>query len=473
MSKKLVIIGLDCLTPQFLYGDWLDSMPNFKRLRDGSLWGNLVSIVPPITIPAWTSMMTSYDPGMLGIYGFRNRKTYAYEELYVVNSGNVKAKTIWNHLSRNRLRSVLLGVPQTYPPKPLNGVLVADFLTPGKDSVFTYPPELREEIDRVADGEYIIDIKDFRTDEKKELLKQIYVMTERRFKVFRHLLSREDWDFAMMVEMGPDRIHHGFWRFCDPGHRLYVKGNEYEDVIRRYYMYLDEEIGKVLSSIPGDASVIVVSDHGAKGMHGGICINEFFIQEGLLALKEYPKEPAPLKPAMVDWKRTKAWGEGGYYARVFLNVEGREPEGAIPRSEYESFRADVKRRLEGLTDESGKNIGTKVFLPEEIYRTCNNIPPDLIVYLGDLNWRSAGSVGHGRIHLFENDTGPDDANHAQEGVFIWHNRRAEGAPAKRPEGAPSARPDSVGEKISIYDIAPSILDFFSIAVPGDMIGKVL
>lgn len=465
MPKKLVVIGLDCLTPQFLYGDWLDAMPNFKRLLDGSLWGNLVSIVPPITIPAWTSMVTSYDPGMLGIYGFRNRKTYAYEELYVVNSTNVKAKTIWNHLSRNRLRSILVGVPQTYPPKPLNGLLVADFLTPDKNSIFTYPAELREEIDRVADGDYIIDVKDFRTDEKKELLKQIYVMTERRFKVFRHLLSREDWDFAMMVEMGPDRIHHAFWRFCDPAHRLYVKGNEYENVIRDYYIYLDEEVGKVLSSIPRDTSVIIVSDHGAKAMHGGICINEFFIREGLLNLKEYPKEPTSLKPGMVDWKKTRVWGEGGYYARVFLNVEGREPEGAVPRTEYESFRADVKKKLEGLTDESGRNIGTRVFFPEEIYRTCNNIPPDLVVYLGDLNWRSVGSVGHKRIHVFQNDTGPDDANHAQEGVFAWYNRKGDGAPSK-----PS---NPAGGKISIYDIAPSILDFFSIEVPDDMIGKVL
>ncbi|MDI6809294.1 MAG: alkaline phosphatase family protein [Candidatus Eisenbacteria bacterium] len=465
MPNKLAVIGLDCLTPQLFYGDWLADMPNFKRLLDGSLSGNMVSIVPPITIPAWTCMMTSYDPGMLGIYGFRNRKSYAYEELYVVNSSTVKAKTVWNYLSRNRLRSILLGVPQTYPPRPLNGLLVADFLTPDKDSDFTYPPELRSEIDRVADGEYIIDVKDFRTDKKRELLKQIYTMTERRFKVFRHLLSHEEWDFAMMVEMGPDRIHHGFWRFCDPGHRLYEKGNEYENVIRDYYVYLDQEVGRVLAAIPQDTSVIVVSDHGAKGMHGGICINEFFIQEGLLTLKDYPKEPTSLKAGIVDWKKTKAWGEGGYYARVFLNVEGREPEGVIPRSELQAFRMSLKKKLEGLTDEKGENIGTRVFFPEEIYRTCNNIPPDLIVYLGDLNWRSAGSVGHNRIHVFENDTGPDDANHAEEGVFAWY---------KRGRGSASSRPSRPGSgKISIFDIAPSILDFFSIDVPDDMIGKVL
>ncbi|HUV35998.1 MAG TPA: alkaline phosphatase family protein [Patescibacteria group bacterium] len=484
MPNKLVVIGLDCLTPQFLYGDWLKEMPNFRRLLGGGLWGNLVSIVPPITIPAWSCMMTSYDPGMLGFYGFRNRKSRAYEELYVVNSGAVKAKTVWNHLSRNRLRSILVGIPQTYPPKPLNGVMVSGFLTPGRDSTFTYPAELALDIDGFSGGEYIIDVKDFRTEEKAALLEQIYTMTERRFRLFRHLLTSEDYDFAMMVEMGPDRIHHAFWRFYDRDHRLYEKGNEFEDVIRRYYLYLDEEVGRVLECLDGDTSVMIVSDHGAKTMHGGICINEFLMNEGVLALKESPSEPTPLRPSMIDWKKTKVWGEGGYYARIFFNVSGREPQGVIQPSELESFRSRLKAKLEALTDDKGNNIGTRVFIPEEIYRECRNIPPDLIVYLGDLDWRSVGSVGYGgRIHVFENDTGPDDANHAQEGVFAWYNRGEKKAGDGRGAEEAAAGGETLpagGETLpagagrySIYDIAPSILDFFSIEVPDDMTGKVL
>ena len=459
MSDKLVVIGLDCLTPQLLYGDWLADMPNFRRLTEGGIWGNLVSIVPPITIPAWSSMMTSYDPGMLGFYGFRNRKSREYEELYVVNSSAVKAKTVWNHLSRNRLRSILVGIPQTYPPKPLNGVMVSGFLTPDSDSPFTYPAELAREIDRLAGGEYIIDVKDFRTDEKSALLDQIYTMTERRFRLFRNLLARGEYDFAMMVEMGPDRIHHAFWRFFDRNHRLYEEGNEFEEVIRRYYLYLDGELGRVLEDLDGETSVMLVSDHGAKTMRGGICINEFLMKEGLLVLKEQPPEPTPLRPSMIDWGKTRVWGEGGYYARIFFNVSGREPEGVIEPSELGSFRDGLKAKLEAIEDDRGNNIGTKVFIPEEIYRECRNIPPDLIVYLGDLDWRSVGGVGYGgRMHLFENDTGPDDANHAQEGIFTWYNQ----GDGKGGEG-----------RYSIYDVAPSILDFFSIEVPGDMIGKVI
>jgi predicted AlkP superfamily phosphohydrolase/phosphomutase len=459
MPKKLVVIGLDCVTPQLFYGPWLSDMPNVKKLLHGGIQANMVSTIPPITVPAWTAMMTSQDPGQLGFYGFRNRKAYDYESLYFATANLVTAKTVWNHLSRNRLRSILLGIPQTYPPKPLNGLMVASFLTPSKDVTYTYPPELARTLDEVADGDYIIDVKDFRTDEKDKLLEQIYTMSRRRFKVFRHLLAHEDWDFAMMVEMGPDRMHHGFWRYCDKEHRLYEPGNPYEDVLHQYYLHMDEEIGRVVDALPADTSVIIVSDHGAKGLEGAICINEYLINEGLLGVKSYPSDITRLKPNMIDWPRTKVWGEGGYYARIFMNVEGREPEGQIPSGEYDAFRKELKEKIESIPNEKGEDIGTRAFYPEEIYKECKNVPPDLIVYFGDLDWRSAGTIGHKTIHIFENDTGPDDANHAQEGIFAWHNRGK----------------DSTGQidKVSIYDIAPSILDFYGIDVPKEMIGKVI
>ncbi len=459
MSERLCVIGLDCVTPQLLFGPWLDEMPNIKRLLEGGIVGNMVSTITPITVPAWMSMMTSQDPGMLGIYGFRNRSSYDYENVFTVNSTYVHAKTVWNYLSRNRKRSIIMGVPLTYPPKPLNGLMVTSFLTPDKDSTYTYPPELKDSLDSLAGGNYIIDVRDFRNSRKQETLDQIYDMTKARFTAFRGLLKVEDWDFAMMVEMGPDRLHHAFWRYHDETHRLYEPGNEFADAMHDYYLYMDEEIGRTLDALPANTSVIVVSDHGAKKMDGGICINEFFIKEGLLSLKEYPQEPTKLKTNMIDWENTKVWGEGGYYARVFLNVEGREPNGQIPADELEAFKAELKAKLEALGDENGNNIGTKVFFPEEIYRERKGTPPDLIVYLGNLDWRSAGTVGGGDIHIFENDTGPDDANHAQEGIFIWNNR---GKPASGPT-----------DKISIYDIAPSILDFYSIDIPDNMVGHVI
>lgn len=453
---KLLIIGLDCAEPDLVFNKWMADLPNIKRLVNKGLHGPLKSTVPPITVPAWTAMMSSQDPGMLGFYGFRNRKSYNYEDLYFANASYVKAKTLWNHFSRNRMRSLIFGVPQTYPPKPLNGMLVSCFLTPGKDVQYTYPDEVKAELEQAADGNYIIDVEDFRTERKEELLNAINVMTERRFKAFRHFYRKDSYDFAIMVEMGIDRIHHGFWRYFDKSHRLYEPGNQYENVIHDYYVKIDGEIGRTIDSLPADTSVMIVSDHGAKTMVGAICINEWLQREGYLTLKEKLTEQKRFKINMVDWSKTKAWGEGGYYSRIFMNVKDREPSGVIPRAQYEAERDGLKARLEAIKDENGKCINTKAFKPEEVYRTTNGIPPDLVVYLGNLDWRSAGSVGVGSVYLYENDTGPDDANHAEEGILVWD------IPGKKL---------STRKSYSIYDIAPSVLKYFNIDIPEEMIGK--
>ena len=49
---------------------------------------------------------------------------------------------------------------------------------------------------------------------------------------------------------------------------------------------------------------------------------------------------------MVDWKKTYAWGEGGYYGRLFLNVQDREPQGLIPKDEQLDFLEKITNELE-------------------------------------------------------------------------------------------------------------------------------
>ena len=454
--SRLVVIGLDCLTPQLAFGAWLGELPNLKAILADGVGGPLRSTLPPITVPAWTSMMTSQDPGMLGIYGFRNRSDYGYEKLGIANSASVQVDTVWDHLSRRGIECLVVGLPLTYPPKPLRGIMVSGFETPNTEVTFTYPTNIQPLLDGLAGGEYVIDVKDFRTDDKAKLLASVKEMTRARFRAFRGLLKASGAGFAMVVEMGPDRLQHGFWRYCDPTHRLYQAGNPYQAVLHDYYVELDQEIGRTVEAAGDDASVMVVSDHGAKAMEGAVCINEWLQANGYLKLKETPAGQTRLTPEMIDWPRTCAWGEGGYYGRLFLNVKGREPQGFVPAGERERVCEEIKAGLEALGDEAGRPIGTRLYRPEEVYRQVNRIAPDLIAYFGDLNWRSAGSVGVGSVHLRENDTGPDDANHAEDGVFAW---RLSGD-----------RPRRRAERYSIYDIAPSILRFFGIEPTDDMIG---
>ena len=456
-QKKVLVIGWDCAAPGLVFDEFLDDMPNIKRLMAGGIYGELESTIPAITCPAWMSMMTSKSPGKLGFYGFRNRPDYSYDGMAISNSTMVKEDTVWDILSRAGKNSILIGVPQTYPPKSIKGCMITSFLTPSTNSQYTYPPELKSEVEKVADG-YMLDVENFRTENKDELLEEIYRMTEKRHKVAKHLMTTKEWDFFMMVEMGPDRIHHGLWRYHDKDHRKY-QPSKYENAMRDYYKYLDEIAGDLISLAGKDTTIMVVSDHGVKSMEGGICVNEWLIKEGYLTLKEYPDTLTPLREVEVDWGNTMVWGEGGYYARILLNVKGREPNGVISPGDYEKVRDELIRKLEALGDENGNPIGTKVFKPQDVYPVCNGIPPDLIVYFGDLSWRSVGSVGIKSVHTFENDTGPDDANHAQHGIFMIH----------RPDGEKTGKITGA----HVMDCAPTILDLLGVPIPNDMEGKVI
>jgi predicted AlkP superfamily phosphohydrolase/phosphomutase len=119
----------------------------------------------------------------------------------------------------------------------------------------------------------------------------------------------------------------------------------------------------------------------------------------------------------------------------------------------------MKARLEATVDDQGRLLGTLVFKPEEIYRTVRNVAPDLIVHFGALAWRSIGGVGYGRIHVQENDTGPDDCNHAQHGTFIL-------AAANSP-----LQGELTGARL--LDIGPTLLELGGYDVPSTMQGRSL
>lgn len=460
-SPKVVIIGLDCAEPTLVFDKFADKLPNLTRLRERGVWGTLRSCDPPITVPAWMSMMSSKDPGTLGYYGFRNRADRSYEKMTTATSLAVKEPLLWDHLGRAGKKVILLGVPQTYPPRPVNGLMITDFLTPSIESQYTYPPELKQEIAGLPDVHpYEFDVSDFRTPDKGKIRDGILRMTQKRFALARHLLTTKPWDFFMMVEMGTDRVHHAFWQYMDPNHHRYEPGNEFESVIEDYYVQVDQEIGKLLALLPEDCNVFVVSDHGGQCMEGGVALNEWLVRKGYLVLQEMPRTPSRLEALKVDWAKTMAWGSGGYYGRLFLNVKGREPQGLIDPEDYEATRDKLVAELEALGGPDGEPLGTRVLKPESLYKTVRGpAPPDLFVYFGDLRWRSVGTIGSGEIHTFENDTGPDDANHAPEGMII---SVGPGIEHEGPVGG-----------MQLMDVTPTVLKLFGLDVPADLQGRVI
>ena len=102
-------------------------------------------------------------------------------------------------------------------------------------------------------------------------------------------------------------------------------------------------------------------------------------------------------------------------------------------------------------------MDTRVFKPQEIYEQVNGIAPDLMVYFGGLHWRAVGSLGYNDIYTLENDTGPDDANHAEHGLFILYDPRAKGA------GQVTGH--------QLMDIAPTLLGRLGLRIPPELQGR--
>ena len=140
-------------------------------------------------------------------------------------------------------------------------------------------------------------------------------------------------------------------------------------------------------------------------------------------------------------------------------MQGREPQGVVPQDQYESLRDELVARLEALTDHTGKVMGTRAYKPQDIYQQVNGVPPDLVVIFGDLNWRSVGRLGNGSLHVFENDTGPDDANHAQEGMYVLSH--------------PSLPARNRRDDATLYDVPPTCLAMLGYPIPADMRGRSL
>src|SRR5579883_3309389 len=376
-KKKIAVIGLDSVPPEMMFQKLLDKLPNIKRMYERGIHGSLETCHPPITVPAWMVMMTGKNPGKLGIYGFRHRRGFSYNDGYIVNSTSVKEKTVWEILSEHGKSSIVLGVPPGYPPKQVkNCNIVSCFITPGIEKTFTYPQELKDEVLNVSGGNYIFDVT-FRTENREKIKEELFEMTSKRFDVAEYLAQTKPWDFFIMHEIGFDRLHHAFWKFFDPSHPKYVKGTPYEKLDEEYYRFVDERIGRLLEIFGEECITFVLSDHGSKGMSGAFCVNQWLEAEGYLRFKKKPQ-------TVLDFDK-----------------------------------------------------------------------PDLMVYFDDLNWRSAGTVGHDSLYLFENDTGPDDSVHSMNGIFLLYDPKKrdlslDGNGARELEGA------------RIEDIAPTLLELFGL-----------
>jgi predicted AlkP superfamily phosphohydrolase/phosphomutase len=452
--RRVLAIGLDCAPPSLLFERFASAMPTLRRLRARGSWGVLRSVVPPITVPAWACATTGLDAGELGLYGFRNRVERSYA-LRTATSEDVLTPHVWDRVAASGRRAAALFVPPSYPPRADTTdvadrlVEVSCMLAPGADVAHTHPSSLGAELTRRF-GPYLPDLDRALTGEAA--LDGLFAMARQHFDVAEHVLATHDPALLFMVEIGTDRLNHLFWPLLDPADPRHTPDHPLTRRARDYYGYLDLRIERLLERSGPDTAVLVLSDHGARPILGGVHVNEHLRREGLLVLRAEPAPDTALVPALVDWSRTRAWSEGGYYARVFANVKGREPEGCVEPAELPALLERIAAGLATLPDPSGR--GHRVLRPSETWRDVRGVPPDLLVFFGDLALRSLGRVGAPALVVgpdeVERERGRGGCNHDWDGAYVA------AGPGFAASGERPAR---------LADVAPTLASLLGLAAP--------
>ncbi|MBI3951730.1 MAG: alkaline phosphatase family protein [Acidobacteria bacterium] len=514
MSNKVVIIGLDGAAFRTL-GPWMEAghLPALKELIETGVSGPLTSVIPPVTAPAWVSFMTGKNPGKHGIYYFTTKEKNTGREI-PVSANAIDGKTVWELLSESGKTVLVLNVPGTYPPRPVNGVLVADFLTPRDKRDFTHPASLLDEIEAKF-GPYPLYLKtpvfsaNLSEANVESFLAELYEELNYKFAVTHYLMDRYDPDFTMLHLWGTDRIQHELWNLFDAKHPRYDRklGSKYQSQIISYFSAVDAELAKLRKRLDEDTTLIIMSDHGFGPIHRFIDLNAWLLQEGYIAIKQTPlsqlrlrtwqmgltnevflkgllkilklgfrlpdRTPADavnliredgFQPLLslndADWSKTKAYAKFGL-GQIVINVAGRDPKGSVsPGEEYYAVREEIMRKLKDLRDpDTGQLIGGEVYLKEEVYQgPYLEDAPDITYLPLENNYMANVLMGFTTRKWIMNIPALF-GNHRMDGIFIAHGKHL--GRGQKTDGA------------QIIDVVPTVLYLMGEKIPTDMDGKVL
>jgi len=399
--SKVFVIGLDGATfdlikPFIAQG----KLPTFKKLMDAGAWSELRSTVPPVTASAWSSFMTGKNPAAHGLFDFMRRRKNSYD-LAPVSARDRDGKAVWDLIGDAGKRVIVMNVPVTWPPAPVNGVLVTGMLTPRNAENYTYPKELAEELRREI-GDYIVYSDEVYSKGRGEIfLSALKYSAEQRVRAAEYLLQKYPADFFMLVFPETDTVSHGLWSAYDPAHHDHdpAEAEKFRDGILEIYEHIDRLLGRLISNLQSfdsaqdksPISILLMSDHGHGPVRNFLYVNNFLAQRGYLKFK--PNLASQCKRAAfrlgltprfaynillalglgklrrtldkrrggrgllkrfflsfsdVDWSRTRAYSIG-YIGEVHINLRGREPHGIVALGEeYERVRDQVIADLRAL-----------------------------------------------------------------------------------------------------------------------------
>ena len=426
---RVVFLGIDGV-PYGLIEDHPDVFPNLTEIAESGSGGQISSIVPPESSACWPALTTGTNPGKTGVYGFQDRGSGSYDT-YVPMGSHVSGPRVWDIVTDNGQDASVFNVPVTFPPSSRIQRHVSGFLSPSIEEASS-----DADVQRAIEGfGYQVDVnaKLGHDDDKSEFISDAEKTISARHKSFRHYLQKDDWDLFFGVYMTTDRVNH--FLFGD-----YATDGEYAEEFLEFYQTLDAYIGEIRQLIDSDTTLIVASDHGFTHLTHEVYLNKWLEEEGWL---EYATEDHEELGDIDETTRAYSLIPG----RLFLNMEGREPDGAVPEAEYEAVRDDLIADLEALTGPDGRQVCRKIVRGEDAFSGDETaIAPDLVVIPADGYDLKAGFTDKDEVFA----TGPRNGMHKFENACLF-----------------STSADLDLTDVDLLDIAPTILDLMDIDANTD------
>jgi len=427
MSARHLLIGLDGAGLDIVRALGAAQLPHLHACMARGAYAALRSVVPPATLPNWTTLLTGVNPGRHGVFDFTVRTGYRVQ----FSAGSMRALPTWiSRLDASGLRCASLFFPGTYPPEPLqHGVYVSGWDAPvafEADASFVWPRALHREIVERFGPSRFDDVNEFEADAPgwhAQLPAALCRRIERRVELARWLMQQSDFDVFAIYFGESDTAAHHLWSLHDPRsprRPAHVSSAE-QDGLARVYRSLDRAVGELLAAAGGDAvELTVVSDHGSGGSSDKVVyLNRALSEAGLLTMRDRSlsralvagtkdlaltrlpprvrerlfRSAGALLPGLlesrarfgaIEMRRTQVFSdELNYFPAVHYNLHGRDPLGTVAAHEVSALRARVSAALYALRDPStGQPIVRRVYAREELFHgPMLERAPDLLLEL--------------------------------------------------------------------------------------------
>ena len=360
-APRVAFVGIDGV-PFSLLADNPDEFPNVAAMIDEGAGGPIDSIVPPESSACWPALTTGVNPGETGVYGFQDRETGSYDT-YVPMGQDVHADRVWDRVAEDGRDATVMNVPVTFPPQRNVQRMVSGFLSPSVEKA-AYPDAFADYLESI-DYKLDANAKLGHKDDKSEFVANAQETLDRRFEAFRNYVREDDWDLFFGVFMTTDRVNH--FLFED-----YVEGGPNREAFMEFYRSVDEYLGRLREELADDVTMVVASDHGFMREEYEVDCNRWLADNGWLSFQDDHESLGDIA------SETRAYSL--IPGRFYINLEGREPRGSVPQSEYESVRDELAAELAEMEAPDGRPVADRVVTNDEAFDGAHDdIAPDLVV----------------------------------------------------------------------------------------------